>query len=144
MPPAAKRLMRYLLTGGTAAVVDLGGFGLLRWLQMAVIPAATCSFLAATVVNFLLTARFVFRMDATWSRYASFLAGTLGGLTANVSVTAICMGRLTLPWAAAKAVGIAAAVFLNFWIHSNYVFATPRVPGLPRRKGRVREWKLSA
>ncbi len=114
--------MRYLVTGGTAAVVGLGGFGLLRWLQLAGIPAPTCGFLAATVVNFLLSARFVFRMDATWSRYGSFLAGTLGGLTANVSVTAICMGRLTLPWAAAKTLGIAAAFFLNFWIHSNFVF----------------------
>jgi putative flippase GtrA len=139
MPMAVVRLMRYLLTGGTAAVVDLGGFGLLRWLQLPVIPAATCSFLAATVVNFLLSARFVFGMEATWSRYASFLAGTFGGLTANVAVTAVCMGRVGLSWVAGKAVGIAAGFFLNFWIHSSFVFRESGASGASNRRGAFRE-----
>ena len=52
----------------------------------------------------------------------NFLMGALCGLTVNVAVTAMGMSLLTLSWIAAKMLGVGAAFFLNFWIHSNVVF----------------------
>jgi len=116
------KLIRYVFTGGTAALVDITGFGVLRSLHVPVIAAAAGSFLVATVVNFILSARWVFDAAVTRRRYAGFLAGTLVGFTANVALTTICMSRLILPWAVAKAFGVAAAFLLNFWINANIVF----------------------
>ena len=116
------KLLRYLITGGAAALVDVAGFGLLRFLKFPLIVAAACSFLVATIVNFLLSAKWVFDVTASRQRYAAFLAGTLGGLTVNVSFTVIGMSHLKLTWAISKMFGVAAAFILNFWINARIVF----------------------
>jgi putative flippase GtrA len=122
IPDFVGKLIRYVFTGGTAALVDIAGFGVLRYMNIPVIAAAAGSFLVATVVNYVLSARWVFGVAATRRRYAGFLAGTLVGLTVNVVLTTIGMSRLMLPWAVAKAFGVAAAFLLNFWINANIVF----------------------
>ena len=61
------QVVRYGLTGGAAAVVDLGLFSALCPAVLPVAPAATVSFLCAAVVNYVLTAKFVFK--------ATFVAG---------------------------------------------------------------------
>ena len=122
IPDFVGKLIRYVFTGGAAALVDIAGFGVLRSLNVPVTAAAAGSFLVATVVNFVLSARWVFGVEATRRGYAGFLAGTLVGLTANVALTTIGMSRLMLSWAVAKAFGIAAAFLLNFWINANIVF----------------------
>ena len=50
----ARKLARYLFTGGAAAVVDIGGFAALSSVHMPLILAAVCSFGVATTVNFFL------------------------------------------------------------------------------------------
>ena len=122
IPDFVGKLVRYVFTGGTAALVDIAGFGVLRFLNVPVIAAAAGSFLVATVVNFALSAWWVFGVAVTWRRYAGFLAGTLVGLTVNVALTTIGMSSLMLPWAVAKSFGVAAAFLLNFWINASFVF----------------------
>ena len=50
------KFLRYAVTGGSAAIVDAGGFALLVQTGMALAPAAVTSFCVAAVVNFWLTA----------------------------------------------------------------------------------------
>jgi putative flippase GtrA len=121
----ARKLVRYLFTGGAAAIVDIGGFGLLTSIHMPTIPAATTSFLAATLVNYLLTSRWVFHETPTLRRYAAFLAGTLVALVVNVALTSVGVMYVDLPWSAAKALAVGATFFLNFWINARIVFRRP-------------------
>jgi putative flippase GtrA len=59
------KLSPYLLTGGGAAIVDTGGFALLESVSVITPIAATVSFCFAALVNYLLTARFVFGQQTT-------------------------------------------------------------------------------
>ena len=54
MPARNGQLIRYAAAAGCAAVVDVGGFTLLTELHTPTVLAAACSFLTATIVNFLL------------------------------------------------------------------------------------------
>jgi putative flippase GtrA len=116
------RLMRYALTGGTAAVVDLGGFVLLQAAGLALAPAAGASFLLAAGVNFVLTARFVFGAAPTGRRWLGFLLGALAGLAVNMSVTVLAAALLGLPGWAAKTVGIGVAFGFNYLVNARLVF----------------------
>lgn len=115
-------LLRYVMTGGTAAVVDLGGFLLLISQDIALAPAAVISFVAAAVVNYLLTSRFVFASEASMRRFALFFAVALVGLAANVGVTVLAATVLHLPPGFAKLVGIGTAFLLNFALNTGVVF----------------------
>ncbi len=86
MRPNCGRLLGYASTGGTAAIVDIGGFRLLSTVGTHVIIAATCSFCVAAVVNFLLTSRWVFHVRATGRGFFLFLMGATAGLLVNVAV----------------------------------------------------------
>lgn len=125
MPELIGKLTRYLFAGGTAALVDIGGFGLLRFVsELPVTSAAACSFLLATTVNFVLSARWVFAVPVSRRRLAMFLIGALGGLCVNVAVTVAGMSYLKLSWAISKMLGIGTAFLINFWINSAVVFRT--------------------
>ena len=117
-------MIRYAFTGGVAAVVDVGGFACLSLTAMPTISAATCSFLAATVVNFVLTARFVFQTRATLKRYFGFLTGSLFSLSVNVTLTLVGATLVSVPRIEAKTVAVAVTCFLSFWINSCLVFKT--------------------
>ena len=116
------QLLRYGCTAGAAAVVDLGGFAALVGLGVAIVPAAVASFLLATVVNYLLTARYVFGHPVSLRGYAGFLAAAGVGFALNVGVTAGAHGGLALSPLAAKASGIAIAFFANFALNAMVVF----------------------
>ena len=87
MRDVVAKFARYLLTGGAAAVVDVGGFALLHVAGVAPLPAAAASFAVAAVVNYLLTSRFVFHHRGLGWRFPLFLLGALVGLFVNVGVT---------------------------------------------------------
>lgn len=125
MTPRRERL--YVLTGGVAAVVDLGGFAALSALGLAVLPAATASFLIANVVNYALSARYAFASAPTARRYPTFLAGSLAGLAVNVGATALAAGPLGLSPGLAKVLGIGVAFAVNFALNAFVVF--PRGAG---------------
>jgi putative flippase GtrA len=116
------RLARYALTGGSAAIIDVGGFSLLASSGVQIVPAATCSFLAATVVNFLLTSRWVFGQQATVKRYALFLPGTLFSLLVNVAITSVCAIELGFPRGISKVVAVGLTFLLSHWINARFVF----------------------
>ncbi len=113
---------RYLLTGGSAAVVDTGIFALELAAGVPLIPAATLSFLVATVVNYLLTSRFVFHREPTLRRYLMFLAAASLGLVLNVALTAFLAAHTPLPPVAAKVASIAVTFVFNFAVNALLVF----------------------
>lgn len=119
----ADRLLRYGLSGGAAAVVDLGGFLLIAEHVSPVFLAAALSFVAAAAMNYALSALFAFRAPPSWRRFGLFFAFAVLGLGVNASVTALVAGvgvGLTL----AKLTGIGIAFGFNFVV--NHVIVFPR------------------
>ncbi len=122
MSGTPRALLQYLVTGGTAAVVDIQGFALLCSAGVPVPAAAACSFAVATIVNFVLTSRWIFHATPTRRRYLAFLAGACIALILNVALTTVGAIYLGLPSVIAKAAAIAATFLLNFWINLRVVF----------------------
>lgn len=125
MISSAHKLFRYFLTGGTAAVVDVGGFAILRFLGMPIPLCAVVSFCAAAVVNFLLSSRYVFHRPPTVRGFCLFFVAALGGLLINVSVTVVGSLYLHLLPELAKILGAGCAFLCNFWINQRIVFRGP-------------------
>lgn len=118
----AARFGGYFLTGGAAAIVDLGGFAAIRAADVAIPVAATLSFLTAAVVNYVLTSRFVYRSGLTLGRWFSFLLFASVGLVVNVGVTTFVAATFAVPSVFAKLCGIGVAFVLNFALNHLIVF----------------------
>jgi putative flippase GtrA len=123
------KLVRYGLTGALAAVVDVVGFAILLASDLALPLAAALSFLAATVVNYLLSAQFAFGAKISARGYLRFLAIAGLGLVVNVIAT-ILAAAAGLPAVLAKFVGILIAFGINFLLNLILVF-----PRSAQRKG---------
>jgi len=116
------RFFRYVLTGGTAACVDLGGFMVLIWMGMPLIAAAAASFILAAVVNFRLSARYVFRAKGDLRRFGLFFLFAILGLVINAGVTVWCVQMAGFPASIAKVFGIGVAFVFNFSVNAAIVF----------------------
>ncbi len=125
----AGRLSRYLVVGGLAAIVDLGGFILLSKFGVGILVAATGSFGLAMILNFLVSAAFVFRTAPSLRRFGKFLASQMAGLTVN-AVTTVLMSLFVSP-ILAKVIGIGAAFLVNFTLSNTIVFARTGTDGGP-------------
>jgi putative flippase GtrA len=116
------QLFRYGMTGGAAAVVDLGLFSALCPAVLPVATAATLSFLCAAVVNYSLTTVFVFKAKFGTGKFLKFLAFASVGLVFNVAVTVLIADLTSAPPPVAKLVGIGTAFLFNFWLNAAFVF----------------------
>lgn len=116
------RFFRYVLTGGTAACVDLGGFILLMWIGMPLVAAAAASFALAAVVNFRLSAVYVFQTRGDLRRFALFFIFAVLGLLINAGVTVWCVQIAGFPASIAKLTGIGVAFLFNFSVNAAIVF----------------------
>jgi len=113
----------YVLTGGAAAVVDIGGFHLLAPHLPGVLRPAALSFAIAAVVNYLLTSGLVFGRDWRDARQAlRFFALACVGLAINAAMTTLLALALALPPTLAKAGGVGTAVGANFLMNALWVF----------------------
>lgn len=122
MRPVVDRFLRYLATGGAAAIVDVGLFAGLHAAQVPTPAAAGLSFLAAAAVNFRLSARFVFGHAPSSRAFVRFFLVALCGFAVNVAVTVAGERLLDLPPVAGKLLGIACALALNFTLNLVAVF----------------------
>jgi putative flippase GtrA len=122
----ARRFGGYVLTGGTAAVVDLGLFVVILPFLGSVPVAAGASFSIAAVVNYALTSLLVFRERLTLGRGLRFFASAAVGFAVNVAVTWTCARGLHMPPPLAKLCGIGVAFLLNFALVATVVFRAPR------------------
>ena len=122
-PPTGLRvtLQRYIVAGGLAALVDLGAFVLLVELGLALALAAVASFLAAMVLNFLISARFVFGTAPTLRRLRAFALFATMGLLLNSGITVAVAGAGVPAWLA-KCSGIGGAFLFNYTVNALIVF----------------------
>ncbi len=118
----SNQLVRYLFTGGTAAIVDIGAFMFMLDLGSEVAFAATCSFAGAAVVNYLLTSRFVFASKASRRQFLLFVLAATIGLAVNVGVTYLKVTQFGIAPPLAKVLGIGTAFLLNFTLNKMVVF----------------------
>ena len=118
-----RRAALYLLTGGLAAVVDVGGFALLAPRLPGPAWAAAMSFTLAALANYLLSSTWVFRHDWRSPRRAlrCGLAACLG-LAVNTGVTWALAGHAGLWPVLAKVAGVGAAFAVNFALAALWVF----------------------
>lgn len=121
------RLPGYFVTGGIAAIVDIGGFWALSAAGLATPVAATLSFLVAAVVNYQLSARLVFRHMVSFSGFGRFLAAALIGLGINVGVTTALAGNGLQP-VMAKIAGVGVAFLVNYLLAALVVFRNAADP----------------
>jgi putative flippase GtrA len=124
----AQKLLRYFLTAGTAAIVDVGGFALLRHVEVRIAVAAVVSFCLAAIVNFFLTSRFVFGHAPSVRGFTMFFVAALGGLLINVSVTLLGSLYFGIVPELAKVGGVGTAFLCNFWLNLRVVFRKGAVP----------------
>ena len=120
-----RKMVGYFFTAGTAAIVDVGGFALLCLTSLPIFVCAVASFCVSTVVNYLLTSRYVFKNPASLGGYGLFLTAALGGLLVNVSVTLVGSMYLGAPPVLAKLAGVGTAFLVNFWLNLRIVFRAP-------------------
>jgi len=113
---------RYLVTGGIAAIFDIGGFALGLRAGLSVVIAAMISFLVAALVNYLLSSRYVFKQDRTRRGYLLFLAAASLGFLLNVSLTVFFSSYLLGSPILAKTAAIAIAFVFNFTLNKTIVF----------------------
>jgi len=121
------KLLRYFFTAGAAAIVDVGGFAALCRTPLPIAVSAVASFCLATLVNYLLTSRYVFHQRASLRGYGLFFLAALGGLIVNVAVTLAGSLWLGIAPVLAKIVGVGTAFLVNFWLNLRVVFRTPAV-----------------
>lgn len=121
------KLMRYFFVGGLAAVVDFTLFVLLtKYLHVAWFWSAIISFTAATLANYVLSVRFVFKSGARFSRkhhemMLVFLVSLIG-LSINQLVLWLCIEEKQMKPLIAKIVGTGVVFFWNYAARRYFVF----------------------
>lgn len=110
------------MTGGAAAILDAGGFGLLSHWGMAAYLAASISFIAAVILNYQLSSRFVFDKQPTANQFVKFLLIASLGLLVNVGITIWVMQAWDIMPILAKVIAIGLTFILNFMLNNYLVF----------------------
>ncbi len=119
------RLLRFIVTGGIAGLLQLGLLDLFtRLAGWHPIPANMVAFIVAAQVNFLLSTYFTWRDRQQQERlvtlWLSFHGSILG--TALVNNLVFIVARMAMPTLLASALGIAIAAILNFALLNRFVF----------------------
>jgi putative flippase GtrA len=119
-------LLRYFLVGAAAAAVDFGVFA--EQITVAHVPwyyAAVISFMAATLVNYVLSVRFVFKSGARFNRHQElalvFLVSGIG-LVLNQAVLFILIVTMGTEALVAKIGATGAVFFWNYAARQKFVF----------------------
>ena len=117
-----RRFGRYFLTGGFAAVVDYALFLVLVQIIPSVFVAAFVSTAIALAVNYVLAARFTFRIKGTPARAWLFTIGAIIGININAGSTALAENLELVGPGTAKVFGTGVAFIFNFLFNNFVVF----------------------
>lgn len=118
---------RYFITGGLAAVVDIGAFMLFEPMMPA-LPAAVLAWSIAAVFNYLTSSVFAFGAPLGWRRFVAFFGSASLGMMVNVGITMALLSLLATPAGLAKLGGVAVAFVFNFLVNYLLVFAQRTQP----------------
>ncbi len=129
LKPLKKEFVGYLFTGGTATIVDVLVFTILRnYLGWWEFPALCISYPLGLTTNFWLSRRFVF--EVYWKnwlvQYAVFAAVATNSFLANLGLLKLLMNDLNWDATPARLVSAACVALLSFTGHKLYSFASER------------------
>jgi len=131
MKNAAKEFGRYLIVGGLAFVADFSSLFLLtEKAGLHYLWSATAAFLIGTMINYLLSTRWVFsvRKVNNWlDEFALFAAIGVAGVLLNGGIIAFLVEVASISYLIAKLVATGLVLFFNFgarkWLlFSNFSF----------------------
>ncbi|MEP7260354.1 MAG: GtrA family protein [Usitatibacter sp.] len=116
--------------GGAAACVDIGLFMLFaQHYGYPYLRVGALSFIAATLVNYWLSIRFVFvsgtRYQRKWEIAMVFAVSAIG-LLFNQAILALCVETFTLALLPAKLVATGVVFFWNYFARRMFVFGAVR------------------
>jgi putative flippase GtrA len=124
------KVVRYFLVGGTAALVDWSIFALLSFqAEVPYLIAAAISFILATLVNYLLSIRFVFRSGARFSRgmeTAMVYAVSAVGLGINLLILQFLIASLHVHPMLSKITATGIVFIWNYMIRATVIFRAAR------------------
>ena len=125
-----RALARYFLVGGTAAGVDIGLFMVFAgWLGMPYQPVAAATFTLATLVNYLLSVRFVFvsgrRFARRWELVLVYLVSAVG-LAINAAMLWAAVEAAHEPLVVGKLAATGSVFFWNYLARRFLVFGAMR------------------
>ena len=126
-----RRIARYFAVGGVAACVDIGLFMLFaQHLGLPYLRVSAASFVVATLVNYLLSIRFVFvsgqRFRRRWEVTLVFLVSGIG-LALNQAILAFSVESLGLTLLFSKLAATGVVFFWNYFARRVLVFGAVRV-----------------
>ena len=126
----ARRLARYFAVGGAAAAVDISLFMVFAgWMGLPYLRVTVCTFIVATLVNYVLSVRFVFvsgqRFTPRRELALVYLVSALG-LALHAALLWLAFERLGFPLLLAKLGATGAVFFWNYAARRLFVFGAAR------------------
>jgi len=121
-----RRVLRYAAVGGVAAIVDIGLFMLFaQYFGLPYLRVAAATFVIATLVNYLLSVRFVFvsgrRHARRWEIFLVYLVSIIGlGLNQLILAFGVELAHLALFHAKLLATGL--VFFWNYFSRRLFIF----------------------
>lgn len=125
-----RRVARYFVVGGVAACVDIGLFMLFaKGMGLPYLRVSAATFVVATLVNYLLSIRYVFVSGARFRRRYEvalvFLVSALG-LALNQAILALSVEQLGTGLLVAKLLATGCVFFWNYFARRVFVFGAVR------------------
>ena len=127
--PLRTQLVRFVVSGGLAAIVDFGILYLLMATGLNYVPAKACSWVAGTLTAYMINRRWTFNADKSAKRLAAVMA--LYGVTfvAQVGIFSVgypyartLLGDGLAAQAAAFVVAQGVATVINFIVQRGVIF----------------------
>lgn len=125
-----KVLLGYLIVGGIAAIVDLLLFAVMFYAaDVGWFISGFVSFIFATLLNYRLSLKFVFKSSSRFSYHVEILAvyaASAVGLLINQIILYLYVSSYTMCLICGKVLATGLVFAWNFSIRRNYLFKAPR------------------
>lgn len=120
------KIVRYFFVGGIAAVVDIALFAIFaKYLGYNYIAVACVSFFAATLVNYLISIKFVFESGARHGKKKEvslvYLVSGVG-LGLNLLILYISISILGIEKITSKVIATGLVFFWNYYARKHFIF----------------------
>lgn len=113
-----KQILRFLVVGGTAFLIDFGVLYLLtEWISLGYLFANCISFIISVIYNYILSTLWVFDAKQTKSKsqeFVIFLLLSLVGLGINQGIMWITVEKMSVNYLLAKILATAIVMIFNF------------------------------
>jgi putative flippase GtrA len=134
------RIVRYFFVGAVAAAVDIGLFTVFaRLLGYNYLVVAACTFVLATLVNYVLSVRHVFKSGTRFGRaweVALVFGVSAIGLAINQGVLFVAVDKLRWDLVLSKILATGVVFLWNYQLRANLVFKARSPPPTPRHAPR--------